>query len=299
MASGSYGTIRPADVSANDVDIFYTYSPNIYTPVSQVKRLDPTVVLQKFDHPDYSNRILGGMYQLNLPTTIFNAVGSYNVNIRPKEINCRILDCGVLSSNNSIRGIIIDLQDIPAEFQSNFENNSLIGYRIEYYNTDTNVNEKKIQNMYRVVTSNFKVEPINENINNTTQRAIRYRLNDNSTLVFCTLTPSTAPSINPNAVPFIGLPNQRIIVTNTFFDPIVVPIEIVENDMDTLAIGLFGNQSKSVSDGIRTYYNENNEIYKQFNEFVIKDDTNNPLYEVKEERDNIDFTKNLDDITNI
>ena len=32
MATGNYGTIRPANVSPDDVDIFYTYSPSRDTP---------------------------------------------------------------------------------------------------------------------------------------------------------------------------------------------------------------------------------------------------------------------------
>ena len=34
----------------------------------------------------------------------------------------------------------------------------------------------------------------------------------NSNLIFCTLSPSTAPSNKPNAVPYIGQPNQNIIM---------------------------------------------------------------------------------------
>ena len=28
MATGNYGTIRPADVSVDDVEIYYSYTPN-------------------------------------------------------------------------------------------------------------------------------------------------------------------------------------------------------------------------------------------------------------------------------
>lgn len=148
------------------------------------------------------------------------------------------------------------------------------------------------------MTSSFKVEPISDNLNNTTQKSIKYRLNENSTLVFCTVTPSTAFSLKPNAFPYIGSPNQEIILSNTFFDPIAVEIEMVEHTIDTLAIGIFGNQAKDVKNGTRTYYNKDNEIYKQFNEYVIKDTFNNEeLFEVKEEREDIDFTQEFDRIT--
>jgi hypothetical protein len=55
-----------------------------------------------------------------------------------------------------------------------------------------------------------------------------------------------------------------------------------------------------LEDGIYTIYNFDNEIYKQFNLFEIKDRfTGKPLFEVREERDNIDFSKGFDDIANV
>ena len=74
---------------------------------------------------------------------------------------------------------------------------------------------------------------------------------------------------------------------------------MVEHDETTLSYALYGNQSKSVSDGIYTIYNGDNVIYKQFNLFEIKDEFNETLYEVREERDDIDENKNFDDITQV
>jgi hypothetical protein len=64
---------------------------------------------------------------------------------------------------------------------------------------------------------------------------------------------------------------------------------------------LFGNQTKSLEDGIYTIYNFNNDIYKQFSLFEIKDRFDGkPLFEVKENRfNNIDFTKGFNDIANV
>ena len=196
--------------------------------------------------------------------------------------------------------MLFDLSSIPAEDVSKFENSNLIGYRIEYVTTNTSAEEKKIQNLFRIITSNNKVEPVSETLNNTNQKSVKYRLNDNSTLVFCTVTPSSAPSVRPNGVPFIGLPNQEVFLIPTIFDPIHLEIELVEHDFDTLAIGLFGNQTKAVADGTRTYYNENNQIYKQFTEYVIKDEVGaEKLYEVKEEKETIDFSKDFNNISNL
>jgi hypothetical protein len=117
--------------------------------------------------------------------------------------------------------------------------------------------------------------------------------------VFLTITPSSAPSNKPNTVPYIGLPGQKIILTNTFFNPTTIEIEMVEHDASTLANALYGNQTKAVTPGIYTIYDKDNNIYKQYNLYEIKDDLNETLYEVREGRGNIDETLNFDTITNI
>ncbi len=300
MATGVFGTKRSADFRVQDCEIFYMYSTDRATNTTEVLSLNPAQVLEKIDDPTDSGLILGGLYNLILPTSIFNKKGFYNIVIRPKRLRVRIADCGVLASKPDIRGVLFDLSSIPAEDVSKFENSNLIGYRIEYVTTNTSADEKKIQNLFRIITSNNKVEPISETLNNTNQKSVKYRLNDNSTLVFCTVTPSSAPSVRPNAVPFIGLPNQEVFLIPTIFDPIHLEIELVEHDFDTLAIGLFGNQTKAVADGTRTYYNENNQIYKQFTEYVIKDEVGTEkLYEVKEEKETIDFSKDFNNISNL
>jgi len=75
-------------------------------------------------------------------------------------------------------------------------------------------------------------------------------------------------------------------------------VEIVEHDISTLAIALYGNQTKSIDDGIYTIYDTSNNIYKQYNLYEIRDQLNQLLYEVRQDRgDNIDFTKNFETIT--
>jgi hypothetical protein len=87
------------------------------------------------------------------------------------------------------------------------------------------------------------------------------------------------------------------VITNTFFNPISLEVEIVEHDISTLAIALYGNQTKSIDDGIYTIYDTSNNIYKQYNLYEIRDQLNNLLYEVRQDRgDNIDFTKNFETI---
>ena len=75
---------------------------------------------------------------------------------------------------------------------------------------------------------------------------------------------------------------------------------MVEYDDEVLAYALYGNQSKSLEDGIYTIYNFENDIYKQYNLFEIKDKfTGQPLYEVREKRSQIDFNKDFDTVSDV
>lgn len=299
MATGTYGIIRPADASPTDMSVFYTYTPDRTEQPEEIKELNSTGVISKFDDPNDAGKIFEGLYNLNLSTSIFNKKGHYTIMIRPKAIRLNITDCGVLASNDTIRGIVFNLQDVPSQEVSKFENGGLSGYRVEFINIDPNVDEKKIQNKHIEITSNNKVEPISENLTNSTQKGLKYRLNDNSTLVFCTVTPSSASEVKPNAQPYIGLPNQEVIIYNTFFDPITINVNLVEHDFDTIANLVAGDRTKAVQEGIETIYNEDGNIYKQFNVGDIKDSTSTEsLYEFRVERDDIDFTQNKDEIIN-
>ena len=304
MATGNYGTIRPADVSVEDVELLYSYSPNRgdVSTTPNLTRLDASQVLIPANNPNDSTEILGGMYTLKLPTNEFSSKGYYNIIIRPKQIRTTILACGVLSSSPDIIGVVLQLNDpnIDGGDKVKFENGNLVGYRIEYLSTNTNSNQSKMQNLYRIVTSNNRVISVSENVNNASAQVASFSFDDSSDLVFCTLTPSSAPSIKPNILPYIGEPGQEIILTNTFFNPIMLEVEMVEYDDETLAYALYGNQTKSLDDGIYTIYNFDNDIYKQYVLFEIKDQfTGKPLYEVREKLITPDFTKEFGDITDV
>lgn len=295
MAIGTYGTVRPSDVSPEDVEIIMIYSPtrNQTETIVQKKLVASDLLKQYFDDVN-TTEILGGLYNLTLPATEFNALGYYTLYLRPAQIRTKITDCGILSALPNVKGIVIDLNNVPDEFRNKFVSpQELIGYRVEYLE-----NGRKIPNFFRIVTSSFFCEPIVTNEVNVNQKSIRYRYVDNDTnLVFLTLTPSSSPSNKPNAVPFIGQPNQSIILTNSYFNPTTLEIEIVEHDISTLAIGIFGNQSKSVEDGIYTMYDNNLNIYKQYNLFEVRNQFNELLYEIKQDReDDIDISKNFDNI---
>jgi hypothetical protein len=301
MAIGSYGTIRPSDVSPADVEIIMNYTPSRdVTDQFVLTKLDAQTILR----PYFANsetggnagvEVLGGLYNLTLPANQFNALGIYTLYIRPAEIRTVISDCGVLSALPNVKGIIIDISDVPTQYQNKFVPQGLVGFRVEYLNPDGS----KIPNFFRVVTSSFFCEPVVTNEVNTTQKAIRYRYVDgDSNLIFLTLSPSSSPTNKPNATPYIGQPDQDIIITNTFFNPVSVEIEMVEYDISSLAIALYGNQTKSIDDGIYTIYDANDNIYRQYNLYEIRDQFNALLYEVRQSRgNNIDFSKNFTNIT--
>jgi hypothetical protein len=278
MALGTYGITRPADMSPEDVEIIMNYTPS--RDVTQnfvLKKLDAASLLTPYfnnnDTGGNTNEILGGLYNLKLPASEFNALGIYTLYIRPAEIR----------TNN-----------VDPQYRNKFVNQGLVGFRVEYLNEDGS----KIPNFFRIITSSFYCEPVTTNLVNTQQKQIRYRyVEAGSDLLFCTLSPSSAPSNKPSATPFIGQPNQNIIITNTYFNPVTVEIEMAQYDIDTLAIALYGNQTKSIEDGIYTLYDTNNNIYQQYNLFEVRDEFNNLLYEVRQNRgDNIDFSKNFNSI---
>jgi hypothetical protein len=301
MAIGSYGTIRPSDVSPEDVQIILNYTPTRdITDNFVLTQLDAQSILKPYFNNTETGgnagvEVLGGLYNLTLPADTFNAVGIYTLYIRPAQIRTIITDCGVLSALPNVKGIVIDISNVPAQYQNKFVAQGLTGFRVEYLNPDGS----KIPNFFRIITSAFFCEPVITNEVNVTQKSIRYRYVDgDSNLIFLTLSPSSSPTNKPNATPFIGQPNQSIIITNTFFNPLTLEIEMVEYDISSLAIALYGNQTKSIDDGIYTIYDAENNIYRQYNLYEIRDQFNALLYEVRQSRGaNIDFSKNFTNIT--
>ena len=300
MAIGTYGTIRPADCSPEDVEILMNYTPSRdVTNDFVLTKLDATQILRPYFNNAQTggntNEILGGLYNLRLPSQTFTQLGIYTLYIRPEQIRTSITDCNVLSALPNVKGIVIDLSNVPSQYVNKFQAQGLVGFRVEYLDN----NGSKIPNFFRIVTSNFFCEAIVQNLTNTSQKAIRYRYSEGQTnLVFLTLSPSASPSNNPAATPFIGQPGQNIILSNTFFNPITVEVQVTQYDLETLNIAFYGNQTKSMEDGIYTIYDPQNNIYSQFNLYEIKDEFDNLLFEVKQNRgDNIDFSKSFQLIT--
>ena len=121
MALGTYGTTRPSDMSPEDVEIILNYTPSRdVTNDFELKKLNASEILTPYFHNGDTGgnanvEILGGLYNLKLPADEFNQIGIYTLYIRPVEIRTTITDCGVLSALPNVKGIIVDLNQVPAQ----------------------------------------------------------------------------------------------------------------------------------------------------------------------------------------
>jgi hypothetical protein len=128
MALGTYGTIRPSDVSPQDVEIILHYTPSRdLTNNFQLKKLNAVDILTPYFHNNNTGgnantELLGGLYNLKLPANEFNNIGIYTLYVRPAEIRTTINDCGVLSSLPNVKGIVININQVPSQFRNKFVN---------------------------------------------------------------------------------------------------------------------------------------------------------------------------------
>lgn len=298
--NGVYGTVKPARIKPSDVDIFYSYSPSRSTgdiQYSTFKKLPSEYLLSTYGDKvgmDLPNGItdvkIDGLYNLRLPIDEFSEKGIYTIYIKPKEIYTRISDVSVLAAYPDVKGIVLEMPE-PID-QSIWVNGNLVGYRVEYFE-----NGEKTD-YYRIITSNNLCEPTLQNVTDSTQKFTRYRFTDNGNKhMFCTVTPSSANNFKPNTQPFIGKTAQVVALVNTKFNPVVLEVEMVDHDIETLTYMLEGDQLRNLDHGLLTYYNENREIYQQFETFELKDKLGNPLYHVKQKKNNITFSEDINSIT--
>lgn len=255
MANGTYGVKKPAYITADDVEIFYYYRPNrnSESPDFQAfKTLDPSEVFNGCEVETTSgSEILPGMYDLKLPVEEFGKKGIYTIYIKPKEIDAVIADVSTLTGNfSNIRGIVI-------ENKNGWANGDLVGWRVEYFKDGTRLED------YRIITSNNLCEPVSQNMTTVTQKSVRYRFNNSSNLMFCTLTPTAAMSFNQTNLPSLGLTGQEIRLVNTKFNPVALEIEMVDHDEEGIATMLEGDQVRDLNHGIITTFDSDGNIYHQ------------------------------------
>ncbi len=284
-----YGTKRPANITSDDVDIFYSYRPSRAedsAEYSTFKKLDSKLLMNTSGKTDGSNvEVLPGMFDLRLPLDIFGNVGIYTIYIKPKEIRTTILHISTLAAYPDVRGLVLDTNGMP--------NGSLVGYRIEYFNESGDREDD-----FRIITSNNRCEPVAQVFNDATQNGVRYRFNDAASLMFCTVTPSTSLSFNNNTLPNIGAVGQEIALINTKFNPLCIEVEMVENDAETIATMLNGDQIRDLEHATITTFNKNHEPFSQFSYYTSKNKLGKALYEVKVKEEATESSLDYDAIVN-
>jgi hypothetical protein len=288
MAVGLYGVNKLADVTIDDVDILYAYSPSR----EEIGDVQLRPLFNAITNADL-RKLIGadGMYKLRLPANVFNKLGYYSILIKPKTFQTTILDCSyvVTNDNNQLniskKGIVIP----SLQFS---RNNSLVGYQLEYFDT----NGVKINNLTRIITSSDLVS-INVNNNTVNQGATTYVLDPAGSIIFLTLTPDQGSLISNNVKVDLGVKNQRILISNTFFDPFYVEIEMVDQTIKTLSYALYGNSSRDLQTGILTYFNDQNLIYKQYNLFTRKSAFEYGNIDVREQRSITNFNQEFSQVS--
>ena len=291
--AGLYGTVRSAYIDPQkDAELFYFYRPNRSTTdedFTKFKTLDASNLV-----PSHADGISGGiedvlpgMFNLRLPLDVFNDTGIYTVYIRPKEIITNLVDVSVLADYPEIRGVVIKRGLVEGE-------TDLTGYRIEYFD-----GEKRTDRAFIITSCNF-CKPIWVSVSDSASMPKRYQYADSSCdLLFCTLTPCSYGDYSPNVAPNIGTgveEKDKVAIINTKFSPVMIEIEMVEHDAETITTMLEGDTIMDHDNAIMTHYNENREIYQQYDFYEQKNSLGEPLYSVKRKRENIDSSEDYDNI---
>lgn len=258
--NGTYGINKPANVNENDIDIYYHYRPTRATDSpsfsSGYQKLESNCLIKQ----ESGGIRLSGMYDLKLPLDKFSAPGFYTIYIKPKEYKAKILDVSTLAAYPNVRGVVFKMSDIENVADSSiFNNGGLVGYRIDYLENTTTVEG----DLYRLITSSNRCEPMAMNLNDSSAKGIRYRFNDASDLIFCTVSPSTAMSFKSNSLPYIGSVGSEVIIASTKFNPVCLEIEMVEHDVEDVTTMLEGSQIRNLDNGLITTFNKDGDIYYQ------------------------------------
>ena len=284
MAVGIFGNKKLADADYNDTDIFYAYSPNRESlGDTQFVPLFNSITSNEF------RKMLGsdGGYKLRLPASVFNKLGFYLVLIKPKSFETTIVDCSYIITSTdeeiqiSKKGIVIP----KLQFQGT---GSLVGYQLEYFDD----NGSKIKNFHRIITGSEPVS-LSSNSSSSNPSSTSYFLDSNGTQLFLNLTPDEVSLITNEQKADLGKGGQKIIISNTFFDPVMMEIEMVDQNIKTLSYGVFGNSTRDLSNGVFSIFDENNNLYKQYSLLTIKSQFSNANVDVKQERTNINLNQNF------
>ena len=288
MSVGFYGSKRLADADFNDFDILYSYNPNNQS----VGDLELKPLFNSISNNEIKKMIgADGFYKLRLPATIFNKLGFYTIVVQPKKFEVEVVDCSFIVSAQdtdiqiSKKGIVI-----PAlQFR---QTGALIGYRVEYFDKDDN----KIKNLNRIITSSDLVSVAASSQNNN-PGSTSYNLDSSGNLLFLTLTPDELSLISNQQQVDLGSSGQKILISNTFFDPEVIEVEMVDQTIKTLSYGLYGNNTRDLGSGVYSIFDEFGNLYKQYNLLERKNQFTQATIEVKELRTNVNLDQNFFNIS--
>jgi hypothetical protein len=288
MSVGIYGTKKLADVTAGDADILYAFSPTR----EQMGEVNFKPLYNSISDSDLL-KMLGadGMYKLRLPANIFNQLGYYSILIKPKTFQLAIKDCSYVVTQNtagvqlSKKGIVIP----AAQFR---KTNSLVGWSVEYIDN----NGVKIKNFNKIITSSDLVSPTTSN-NIVNNGATSYVLDNTGSSLFLTLSPDEGSLVSGQNSGEIGSKSQEILLTNTYFDPVHLEVEMVEHDIKTLSYAFYGNTTRDNETGILSYYDETNRIYKQYNLFTRKKQFSQGSIDIRQIRTNINNNQDFDSVS--
>jgi len=291
MAVGVTGTNRLANIDiTTDIDIFYHYRPgrnatdvtfgDDFKKVVNPSEWFSASTYEKTNEP--VNNILNGIYTLNLPVKIFNKKGIYTVLITPRRYYCLIEDVQVLSALPDVRGIVLKSSSTGLS-SPQMANMALSGWRVEYFNISG-----QQQDDFKIITSNNKCEAVMDNLSQVTEKSMSYRLTDNGSLIFCTVSPSSTSHVRANVLPYIGTKDEQIALVNTKFNSQLLEIDMVDTDLSMLATMLSGDQALNLDKGLMTTYNPDQTILSQTEIVQVKDAyTNKPTYTIRRNRTNV------------
>jgi hypothetical protein len=289
MSLGVFGSKKLADVTKDDVDVLYSYSPS-------QESVGELVLKPMFDNisPADFQKLFGadGVYKMRLPAAVFTDLGYYTILVKPKAFETQILDCSFVVStvSNQVqvssRGIVIPNLRING-------GNSLVGYQIEYFDS----NGQKIRNNFKIITTSDIVSP-STNTNTANPGSKTYTLDPNGSFLFLTVTPSEGGTISNNKSLNIGTQGQTISISNTFFDPFMLEVQMVDQNIKTLSYGMYGNSTRDLETGIYTIFDETGKIYKQYTLGQKKKLTSNGIVDFRQIRNNVNLNLTFNDIIN-
>ena len=288
MAVGLYGTKKLADITAEDADILFAFSPTR----EQVGEATFQPLYNSVTENDLLKMIgADGMYKLRLPASTFNQTGFYSVLIKPKTFQTTIRDCSYVVTENEA-GVQISKKGIVIPASQFRKTNSLVGWIIEYFNKDG----VKVKNTHKVVTSSDLVSPAvnNNTVNNGSNT---YVLDAGGSDLFLTLTPDEGSIVSGQKAGEIGTSGQDILITNSYFDPVHLEVEMVEHNVQTLSYALFGNTTRDNDSGVLTYFDELGNIYRQYNLYTRKKQFGQGSVDVRELRTDIDPNQDFENIS--